>query len=112
MDSGYTKPINLGTEELVTIDELVDIVCEVAGKRLRKRYNLSAPQGVRGRNSDNSKLRTILGWEPQIPLREGIRRTYPWIWAQLAKQGRAKPPMPEGAEAYLDEEGALQPSQR
>jgi nucleoside-diphosphate-sugar epimerase len=98
MDSGYTKPINLGTEELVTIDELVDITCEVAGKRLRKRYNLSAPQGVRGRNSDNSKLREILGWEPQISLREGIERTYPWIWAQLAKQGRAKPPIPKGAE--------------
>ena len=112
MDSGYTKPINLGTEELVTIDELVDIVCEVAGKQLRKRYNLSAPQGVRGRNSDNSKLRTLLGWEPQISLREGIRRTYPWIWAQLAKQGRAKPPVPEGVEAYLNEEIALQPSQR
>jgi len=101
MDSGYTKPINLGTEELVTIDELVDIVCEVAGKRLRKRYNLSAPQGVRGRNSDNSKLREILGWEPRVSLREGIERTYPWIWAQLAKQGRAKPPVPKGAEKFL-----------
>ena len=101
MDSGYTKPINLGTEELVTIDELVDIVCEVAGKRLHKRYNMSAPQGVRGRNSDNSKLREILGWEPRISLREGIERTYPWIWAQLAKQGRAKPPVPKGAEKFL-----------
>jgi len=101
MDSGYTKPINLGTEELVTIDELVDIVCEVAGKRLHKRYNVSAPQGVRGRNSDNSKLREILGWEPRISLREGIERTYPWIWAQLAKQGRAKPPVPKDAEKFL-----------
>ncbi|MEM0503611.1 MAG: NAD-dependent epimerase/dehydratase family protein [Archaeoglobaceae archaeon] len=101
MESGWTKPINLGTEELVTIDQLVDIVCEVAGKKLTKRYNLSAPQGVRGRNSDNSKLREVLGWEPKISLREGIERTYPWIWVQLAKQGRAKPPVPKGVEQYL-----------
>lgn len=98
MASGYTKPINLGTEELVTVEELVDIVCEVAGKQLRKRYDPTKPQGVRGRNSDNSKLREILGWEPRIGLREGVRRTYPWIWSQLAKRGRAKSLIPEGAE--------------
>jgi len=96
MESGYTKPINLGTEELVTIDELVDIVCEVAGKRLRKRYNLSKPQGVRGRNSDNTLLRSVTGWEPRTPLREGIAKTYCWIWSELAKKGRAKPPAPAG----------------
>lgn len=98
MESGYTKPINLGTEELVTIDELVDIVCEIAGKRLRKRYDLSKPQGVRGRNSDNSLLRSVTGWEPCTPLREGIAKTYPWIWSELAKKGRAKPPAPVGVE--------------
>lgn len=96
MDSGWTKPINLGTEELVTVDELVDIVCGVAGKRLKKVHDLSKPQGVRGRNSDNSLLREVLGWEPRVSLREGIERTYPWIWSELAKQGRARPPVPRG----------------
>lgn len=94
MNSGYTKPLNLGTDELVTIDQLVDIVCQIARKRLTKRYDLSKPQGVRGRNSDNTLLRKVLKWEPKINLREGIRRTYPWIWNELAKQGRAKPPVP------------------
>ncbi len=89
MESGYTKPINLGTDELVTVNELVDIVCEVARKQLTKKHDLSKPQGVRGRNSDNSLLREVLGWEPRITLREGIARTYPWIWEQLNKQGRA-----------------------
>lgn len=94
MNSGYTKPLNLGTDELVTIDQLVDIVCQIARKRLTKRYDLSKPQGVRGRNSDNTLLRKVLKWEPKINLGEGIRRTYPWIWNELAKQGRAKPPVP------------------
>jgi len=101
MGSGWTKPINLGTDELVTIDELVDIVCDVAGKRLRKVYDVSKPQGVRGRNSDNTLLRQVLGWEPRIRLREGIERTYPWIWAELARKGRAKPPVPNGITAYM-----------
>jgi len=88
MQSDYHLPLNLGTEELVTIDELVDIVAEIAGKRIRKRYDLSKPQGVRGRNSDNSKLREVLGWEPQTPLRVGLVPTYRWIEAQLRKAGR------------------------
>lgn len=91
MASGYTRPINLGTDELVTINDLVDFVCEVAGKNTKKRHDLSKPQGVRGRNSDNSLLRDILNWEPNVGLRDGIGRTYPWIWNQLHKQGRAKP---------------------
>ena len=94
MESGYQKPINLGSEELVTIDQLVDIVCEVAGKKLRKRYNLAAPQGVRGRNSDNTILRSVTGWEPSTTLKEGIAKTYAWIWEQLAKEGRARFPKP------------------
>ena len=64
MASDYRDALNLGTDELVTIDQLVDLVCEVAGKRLRKRHNWTGPQGVRGRNSDNSRLRQVLGWEP------------------------------------------------
>src|SRR5206468_1114122 len=63
MASGYRKPLNLGTDELVTINQLVDITCEVAGKTLRKVHDTTKPQGVRGRNSDNSRLLSVLGWE-------------------------------------------------
>ncbi len=94
MKSGYQDPINLGTDELVTINDLVDCVCQVAGKSLRKKYDLTAPQGVRGRNSDNSLLRKILDWEPSTTLSEGIRKTYGWIWSELERVGRAKPPVP------------------
>ncbi|MDY8108798.1 NAD-dependent epimerase/dehydratase family protein [Fulvimarina sp. 2208YS6-2-32] len=83
MRSDYGLPLNLGTDELVTIDELVDIVCEAAGKTLVKRHDTTKPQGVRGRNSDNSRLREVLGWEPTIHLREGIVPTYAWIAGQL-----------------------------
>jgi GDP-D-mannose 3', 5'-epimerase len=83
MRSDYPRPLNLGTEELVTVDQLVDMVAEIAGKRLNKRHDLSKPQGVRGRNSDNSRLRRVLGWEPQIPLREGLVPTYRWIESEL-----------------------------
>jgi nucleoside-diphosphate-sugar epimerase len=88
MQSDYREPLNLGTDRLVTIDELVDIVAKVAGKRIRKRHDLSKPQGVRGRNSDNSLLREVLGWEPSTPLEEGLRATYFWIEGELRKQGR------------------------
>jgi GDP-D-mannose 3', 5'-epimerase len=88
MASDHRDALNLGTEELVTIDQLVDLVCEVADKRLAKRHNLSGPQGVRGRNSDNSRLRNVLGWEPSILLREGLRQTYPWIEQELRSQGK------------------------
>jgi nucleoside-diphosphate-sugar epimerase len=94
MESNYTEPLNLGTDELVTVDQLVETVFEAAGKRLQMRHDLSKPQGVRGRNSDNSLLREVLSWEPRTTLREGIGRTYPWIWSELAKRGRAKGPAP------------------
>lgn len=90
MASDYRDALNLGTDELVTINELVDIISEIAGKRLVKRHNLTGPQGVRGRNSDNSLLRKILGWEPSILLREGLGLTYPWIEEELRKAGRRK----------------------
>jgi GDP-D-mannose 3',5'-epimerase len=83
MASGYRDALNLGTDELVTIDQLVDIVSEIAGKRLTKRHNLKGPQGVRGRNSDNSLLRETLDWQPSIPLRQGLALTYPWIQQEL-----------------------------
>ncbi len=88
MASDYRDALNLGTDELVTINQLVDYVSEVAGKKLQKRHNLTGPQGVRGRNSDNSRLRSVLGWEPKIFLREGLRKTYPWIEEELRKAGR------------------------
>jgi GDP-D-mannose 3',5'-epimerase len=83
MASDFVDPLNLGTDELVTINELVDLVTEIAGKRLIKRHNTSGPQGVRGRNSDNSRLQSVLGWTPSISLRSGLTLTYPWIEEQL-----------------------------
>jgi GDP-D-mannose 3',5'-epimerase len=79
MQSEYGGPLNLGTDELVNIDELVDLVASTAQKTICKRHNPSCPQGVRGRNSDNSLLRQVLGWEPRITLAEGISPTYRWI---------------------------------
>jgi GDP-D-mannose 3',5'-epimerase len=90
MQSDHWAPLNLGTDELVTVDALVDLVCKVAGKSLTKRHDTSKPQGVRGRNSDNSKTREVLGWEPQTSLEEGLRRTYRWIETELAKSGRIR----------------------
>jgi nucleoside-diphosphate-sugar epimerase len=101
MESGYSAPLNLGTDELVTIDELVDIVSEVAGKSVRKRHDTSKPQGVRGRNSDNSRLREILGWEPSRSVREGIVPTYAWISSRVnapAEVGRSQPELTHAAD--------------
>jgi GDP-D-mannose 3', 5'-epimerase len=88
MASEYQDALNLGTNELVTINQLVDLVCEVAGKQLAKRHNLKGPQGVRGRNSDNRRLQHVLGWEPSILLRQGLALTYPWIEQELGSTGR------------------------
>ncbi|GBD44866.1 dTDP-4-oxo-6-deoxy-D-allose reductase [bacterium HR40] len=84
MESSIDYPINLGSSELVTINRLVDLVEEIAGVRLHRRYDLSKPQGVRGRNSDNSRIRAELGWEPSTPLRVGLEVTYRWIYDELA----------------------------
>ena len=81
-------PLNLGTDELVTIAQLVDLVAHIAGKRIRMRHDLSKPQGVRGRNSDNTKLRRVLEWEPSTPLREGLAPTYRWIESQVRRISR------------------------
>jgi nucleoside-diphosphate-sugar epimerase len=96
--SSYAEPLNLGSDELVTIDRLVDLVASVAGKTLSKSHDLSRPQGVRGRNSDNSKLRQLLDWAPSIPLRTGIERTYPWIESELGRAGRIAEPAGAGGE--------------
>jgi GDP-D-mannose 3',5'-epimerase len=88
MQSDHSAPLNLGTDVLVTINDLVDLVCKVAGKSVKKRHDTSKPQGVRGRNSDNSRLREVLGWEPGTTLEEGLRRTYVWVEGELARAGR------------------------
>ena len=88
MESDFRGPLNLGQDRLITIDELVDMVAKTAGKRIVKRYDLSKPQGVRGRNSDNSRLREVLKWEPVVSLEEGLERTYHWIRGELIRARR------------------------
>jgi nucleoside-diphosphate-sugar epimerase len=78
-DSDILEPINLGSSELVTINQLVDIVEDIAGVKLERHYQLDAPKGVNGRNSDNTKIQEYLGWEPSIRLRDGMAKTYAWI---------------------------------
>ena len=85
MASDCRDALNLGTDELVTINELVDMVARAAGKRITKRHNLTGPQGVRGRNSDNSRLERVLGWQPSIKLDQGLAITYKWIENEVRK---------------------------
>lgn len=89
MGSDIADPINLGSSELVTINQLVDTVEEIAGIEVERNYDLSAPQGVRGRNSDNTLIKERLGWEPSIPLRDGMAHTYRWVYEQLAARAAA-----------------------
>ena len=86
--SDVSEPLNLGMDTMVTVDELYDIVSEIAGKSLVKKYDLSKPQGVRGRNSDNSRLNSILDWAPEYSLADGLSITYHWIKSELEKSGR------------------------
>ena len=83
MKSDYHDALNLGTDELVSIDGLVDMISEIAGKKLVKVHDLSKPQGVRGRNSNNDLLRKVLGWEPSIDLKTGLATTYKWIEGEV-----------------------------
>ena len=83
LESDILEPINLGSSEMVTINELVDIVEEIAGVRVNRIYDLSAPKGVRGRNSDNTLILDRLGWEPSTPLRTGLEATYRWIYGEM-----------------------------
>jgi GDP-D-mannose 3', 5'-epimerase len=89
MESDIREPINLGSSELVTINQLVDIAEEIGGVKLHRKYNLGAPKGVNGRNSDNTKIVQYLGWEPSIRLRDGLARTYEWIESQMLQSVRA-----------------------
>lgn len=89
MRSDYAEPLNLGQDRLVTINQLADIIAGEAGVEIEKRH-IEGPQGVRGRNSDNSRLREVLGWEPRISLEEGLKKTFDWIEAQVkAKRATA-----------------------
>jgi GDP-D-mannose 3', 5'-epimerase len=90
MASDHRDALNLGTDQLVTVNQLVDMVCRIAGKRLRKCHDLSKPQGVRGRNSDNTRLRQVLGWEPSIPLERGLEGTYRWIESQVRQDAQVR----------------------
>ena len=89
MQSDYREPLNLGQDRMLSINDLVDIVAGIADKKISKRYDLTKPQGVRGRNSDNTRLRQVLGWEPAISLEAGLKKTYAWIAGQLQNKNVA-----------------------
>ena len=82
---GYSQPLNLGSSELVTIDTLVSMVESIAGVMLERRYDTSAPQGVRGRNSDNARILSVFDWEPSTPLVRGLERTYEWVYGEIKR---------------------------
>jgi GDP-D-mannose 3',5'-epimerase len=89
MHSDVIEPINIGSSELVSINKLVDIVEDIAGIKLKRSYNLSAPKGVNGRNSDNTLIQKLLGWEPSTRLRDGMEKTYRWIYDQVTAKAPA-----------------------
>jgi len=90
MESEIDEPINLGSSELVTINQLVDLAEDIAGIKLKRTYDLNAPKGVNGRNSDNTLIEQKLGWEPSIRLRDGLERTYRWIEQEMATGAKGK----------------------
>ena len=87
MDSDIVDPLNVGSSEMVTINRLVGFAEEIAGVTLKRSYKLDAPKGVRGRSSDNALIKSRLNWEPSIPLRTGLERTYAWIFDQMKSGG-------------------------
>lgn len=86
MESNFSQPINLGSSELVTINQLVDVVENIAGIKLKRSYKLDAPKGVNGRNSDNTLIKQMLGWEPDTKLKDGMKLTYDWIYDQMTEK--------------------------
>ena len=86
MQSNISEPLNLGMDVMVSINELVDIITDISGKEVIKKHDLNKPQGVRGRNSDNSLLSTLLEWEPSISLKDGLQTTYSWIENQIKNE--------------------------
>lgn len=89
--SDYHGPLNLGSCEMISINKLVDIVEDIACIELKRNYDLSAPKGVSGRSSDNTLIKSVLGWEPEVKIRTGIKKTYTWIYMQLAKKIKKLP---------------------
>ena len=90
MESDFSDPINLGRSELVSIKQLIDIISEIAGVEVEREHNLDAPQGVRGRNSDNSLIMDKLKWEPEVDLKTGLAKTYAWIKEQIEREARGE----------------------
>jgi GDP-D-mannose 3', 5'-epimerase len=88
LESDVRYPINLGSSELVTINQLVSTVEKIAGVTLKRNYKLDAPKGVRGRNSDNTRIQQEFGWEPSTRLADGMAKTYAWIYDQMTAKGR------------------------
>merc|ERR1712224_697020 len=86
--SDFTQPMNIGSEEMISMNDMADLAMNIAGKKL-ERKNIPGPEGVRGRNSDNTLIRQVLGWEPSIKLADGLARTYAWIKAELDKEAAA-----------------------
>ena len=95
LESDILEPINLGSSELVSINRLVDIVEEIGGVKLKRTYNLNAPKGVNGRNSDNTLIKKYLGWEPSTRLRDGLEKTYRWIYDQMVDEHKRLKPYPK-----------------
>jgi nucleoside-diphosphate-sugar epimerase len=90
MRSDHDQPLNIGSDQLISINDLYDLVAEFDGKQFTKEHDLSAPQGVRGRNSDNTLVESVLGWRPSKPLHEGLRMTYEWIKEQILERGNCE----------------------
>ena len=89
-DELIATPINLGSSELISINDLVSMIEDIAGVKLERHYDLDAPQGVAGRNSDNTFIKQVLDWEPDTPLRDGMEETYAWIKEQYADRKAGK----------------------
>ena len=90
MESDYGKPLNIGSDRLISIDELADIIIKISGKGVTKTYNTAAAEGVRGRNADLTLIKKVLSWGPKVSLEEGLERTYHWISMMVEKDRRSE----------------------
>jgi nucleoside-diphosphate-sugar epimerase len=90
MRSEFVEPLNIGSDEMVSVNQLVDVVEDIAGVKLKRVYNLKAPKGVRGRNSENTLIKEVLGWAPSIKLRDGMEKTYCWIYDQVKARAEGR----------------------
>ena len=90
MESDYDKPINVGSDRIISINDLADMVIEISGKEIAKTHNLSAPQGVRGRNADLTLVKKVLDWQPNVSLEDGMAKTYKWIQEQIGQRALIK----------------------